>query len=175
MWGPYVKATCVRKIHTVCFEKITTPRVSRWLLRTCICNVADWFLAKTIKLTGLWPHVHQECKFSGRLVRFVSSFFFFEIGWPRRMHQLMHMEFIKTRSQNSITDHGSHKVSTWTSHLKRPNKVQRKKIMKLSVSRYASSTGRRNPVLPFPDGCTQYTCLGVAPPAADMTTYESNG
>jgi hypothetical protein len=35
---------------------------------------ADWFWwKKPVKLTGLWPRVHEEYKFSDRLICFISS------------------------------------------------------------------------------------------------------
>jgi hypothetical protein len=75
----------------------------------------------------------------------------------------------------SITIHGSHRVDTWINHLK----IQLFKIALCinmsSIRQTANRIGYRYHVLPSPNGCTQYQCPGVAPPAGDRTTYGSSG
>jgi hypothetical protein len=87
------------------------------------------------------------------------------------MHTVFTKNSVLKRVLQIITNPGPHKVSTKTSHLKRPNKVHRQKIMMLSVSQYVSRTGCRNPVLPSPNGCIQYPCSDVAPPYDTFTNY----
>jgi hypothetical protein len=90
------------------------------------------------------------------------SFFFRNGVYPQPLHQAMHTaSFIRIKtvlqpaSSKLITIHGSLKVSTKISHLKKCN-MKRLCINMSNDDQHANRTGCKNPVLPLPVGCTQY-------------------
>jgi hypothetical protein len=85
-------------------------------------------------------------------------------------YDFLYWNYLKCQS---IIVHGSYRVDIWISHLK----IQQIAICinMSSGNQTANRIGCRYPVLPLPNGCTQYPWPGATLSAGDRTTYGFSG